>query len=242
MADDRLIVALDLKTRSEAERLVDRLGDAVSFYKIGYQLVYGGDGLAFGKELIAAGKKVFFDLKLFDIENTVEKAVAAIAGTGATFLTVHAYPKVMGAAARAASGSDLRILGVTVLTSYDSEDLMNAGYDRDVDSLVGLRAHQAKLAGIGGVVCSPFEAALVRTLIGNEMAVVTPGIRPAGANSDEQKRTLSPAEALEQGASHIVIGRPITAAPDPVRAARAITSEMASAGIGFEAHDHSHGY
>ena len=240
MADDRLIVALDLSSRAEAENLVDRLGDSVSFYKIGYQLIYGGDGLAFGEELIAAGKQVFFDLKLFDIENTVEKGVEAIAKTGASFLTVHAYPKVMGAATRAAAGSSLKVLGVTVLTSYDSDDLMNAGYDRDVDSLVGLRAHLAKLAGMGGIVCSPHEAALVRTLIGDDMAVVTPGIRPKGSDDDDQKRIMGPAEALEEGASHIVVGRPITAAADPAEAARDIISDMEKALFEADVHDHLH--
>jgi len=245
MSDDRLIVALDVSSRAEAENLVDAIGDAVSFYKIGYQLIYGGDGLEFGKELIAAGKQVFFDLKLFDIENTVEKGVAAIAQTGASFLTVHAYPKVMGAAARAAQGSDLKILGVTVLTSYDSDDLMNAGYDRDVESLVGLRAHMAKLAGIGGIVCSPFEAAMVRTLVGDDLAVVTPGVRPKGTEANDQKRIMTPGEAIEQGASHIVVGRPITAAPDPVEAAEAIVDEMAKAAFSAEdVHDilHVHGH
>ena len=246
MADDRLIVGLDVSTRAEAENLVETLGDAVSFYKIGYQLIYGGDGLQFGKELIASGKKVFFDLKLFDIENTVEKGVAAIAQTGANFLTVHAYPKVMGAAARAAHGSDLTVLGVTVLTSYDSDDLMNAGYDRDVESVVGLRAHQAKLAGIGGIVCSPFEAALVRTLVGEDLAVVTPGIRPKGTKANDQKRIMTPGEALAEGASHIVVGRPITAAKDPAEAARAIVAEMAEAETEGSVHDilhvHHHGH
>ncbi|MBU1174372.1 MAG: orotidine-5'-phosphate decarboxylase [Alphaproteobacteria bacterium] len=246
MADDRLIVALDLDTRAEAENLVERLGDTVSFYKIGYQLFFGGEGLAFGEDLIAAGKKVFFDLKLFDIENTVEKGVAAIARTGATFLTVHAYPKVMSAAARAAAGSDLRILGVTVLTSYDSDDLMHAGYDRDVDSLVGLRAHMAKLAGIGGVVCSPHEAALVRTLVGEDMSVVTPGIRLRGAEDNDQKRIMEPAEALGEGASHIVVGRPVTLAADPAEAARDIVAEMAKAATEANVNDilhvHHHGH
>lgn len=226
-ADDRLIVALDLSARAEAEKLVEKLGDSVSFYKIGYQFFFGGDGFTFGKELIAAGKKVFFDLKLFDIENTVEKGVEAFAKSGASFLTVHAYPKVIGAAARASAGSQLKILGVTVLTSYDNDDMMYAGYDRDVESLVGLRAHQAKLANIGGIVCSPHEAAMARTLMGDELAIVTPGIRPAGAKSNDQKRIMTPSEALENGASHIVVGRPITAADSPAQEAGAIVAEMA---------------
>lgn len=230
LTDDRLIVALDLPGRGDAEKLVARLGDTVSFYKIGYELFYGGDGLAFGKELIASGKNVFFDLKLLDIENTVEKAVAAIAKTGATYLTIHAYPKTMGAAARAAAGSKLKILAVTVLTSLDDDDMMNAGYDRDVASLVGLRAHQASLAKLGGIVCSAHEAAMVRTLVGDDMDIVTPGIRPAGAKMNDQKRAMSPSEAFENGASHLVVGRPITAAPDPAEAAAAIINEMKNGG------------
>ena len=228
-ADDRLIVALDLSSRAAAETLIEEVGDEVNFYKIGYQLVYGGDGLALGRELVSAGKKVFFDLKLFDIENTVEKAVEAIARTGATFLTVHAYPKVMGAAARASAGSDLEILGVTVLTSYDDEDMMNAGYDRDVVGIVGLRAHLAKLAGIGGIVCSAHEAALVKTLIGAELALVTPGIRPKGGESNDQKRIVAPDEAIALGATHIVVGRPITAEANPKAAAQLIKAAMNTA-------------
>ncbi len=230
-ADDRLIVALDLASRKEAENLVDRLGDTVSFYKIGYQLAYGGDGLALGRDLAAAGKKVFFDLKLFDIENTVEKGVEAIAKTGATFLTVHAYPKVMGAAARAAQGTELMLLAVSVLTSYDDEDLMNAGYDRDVAGIVGLRAHQAGLVGMDGLVCSAHEAAMVKQLIKPGMDIVTPGIRPKGTDQGDQKRIATPSEALEQGATRIVVGRPITAASDPAEAARSIVKEMQSGGV-----------
>jgi len=225
--EPELIVALDFSSRSKAETLVAALGDHVDFYKIGYELIYGDDGLALGKELISAGNRVFFDLKLLDIENTVEKGVAAIAATGATFLTVHAYPKTLGAAVRGAHGTGLKVLGVSVLTSLDDEDMMSAGYDRDVASLVGLRAHQAKLAGIGGVVCSPLEAAMVRTLIDPDMAVVCPGIRPAGSQPNEQKRAVTPHEAITAGASHLVVGRPITAAKDPAKAAQAILAEMA---------------
>ena len=231
MADDRLIVALDFSSQKQAQDIVEILGDEVSFYKIGYELFYGGNGLELGKQLIKDGKKVFFDLKLLDIENTVEKAVSAIAKTGASFLTVHAYPKTMGAAARAASNTQLKILGVTVLTSLDDEDLMNAGYDRDVASLVGLRAHQASLAKIGGVVCSALEAAMVRTLIGEKMAIVTPGIRPINSDNNEQKRSMTPTEALDNGASHIVVGRPITNAADPKKASRDIIDEMQNGGM-----------
>lgn len=222
-----VIVALDLDTRAEAERLIERLGDRAGFFKIGYQLFYGGDGLALGKDLLAAGKKVFFDLKLLDIDNTVEKGVAAIAATGATMLTVHAYPRTMRAAARAAAGSGLTILGVTVLTSMDDSDVRDAGYARDAAGLVQMRADQAVKAGIGGIVCSPHEARMVRDIVGPKLAVVTPGVRPAGAALGDQKRVMGPREALEAGASHLVIGRPITAAPDPLAAYLAIEKEIA---------------
>ena len=226
-----LIVALDLSSRAEAERLVAALGDAVDFYKIGYQLFYGGDGLGLGKALISAGKRVFFDLKLLDIDNTVEHGAAAIARTGASFLTVHAYPKTMRAAQKAAAGSGLGILGVTVLTSMDDADVAEAGYGRDAAGLVALRAGQAKAAGIAGLVCSPREAEMVRALVGPQMAIVTPGIRPAGSAAGDQKRVMGPAEAIAAGATHLVVGRPITEAADPKFAAREILSQMAGTRI-----------
>jgi orotidine-5'-phosphate decarboxylase len=221
-----LIVALDFDSRAEAERLVSGLDRSVDFFKIGYQLVYGGDGLALGRALIAAGKRVFFDLKLLDIDNTVEKGAAAIARTGATFLTVHAYPKALAAAQKAVAGSPLQILGVTMLTSMDDGDVAAAGYSRDAAGMVALRAEQAKAAGIGGIVCSPLEAEMVRAIVGPGMAIVTPGIRPAGTAVGDQKRTLGPADAVAAGATHIVVGRPITAAADPRTAARGIVNEM----------------
>ena len=221
-----LIVALDLDTRAEAEMVIERLGAAVDFYKIGYQLFYGGDGYAFGQSLLRAGKRVFFDLKLLDIDNTVEKGVAAIARTGATMLTVHAYPKAMRAAQKAAAGTGLTVLGVTVLTSMDDADVAAAGYARDAAGLVALRAGQARDAGIGGIVCSPLEAEMVRGIVGPGMAIVTPGIRPRGDAAGDQKRIMGPAEAIAAGASHLVVGRPITAAPDPAAAAHAILNDM----------------
>jgi orotidine-5'-phosphate decarboxylase len=221
-----LIVALDLDTRAEAEALIARLGNRAGFYKIGYQLFYGGDGLALGKALLAAGKKVFFDLKLLDIDNTVERGVAAIAATGATMLTVHAYPQCMRAAVKGAAGSDLCILGVSVLTSMDDADLKEAGFARDTAGLVALRAQQARDAGVGGLVASAQEAAAVRSIVGPKMAVVTPGIRPAGSAIGDQKRVMGPREAIQAGASHLVIGRPIAAAPDPAAAMAAILAEM----------------
>ncbi|WMT87009.1 orotidine-5'-phosphate decarboxylase [Pelagibacterium sp. 26DY04] len=227
MAGD-LIVGLDVGTRYEAENIISRLGDNAEFFKIGYQLFYGGDGLTVGKELIKAGKKVFFDLKLLDIDNTVEKGVAAFAETGAAMLTLHAYPKAMKAAVKAAQGSGLCLLGVTVLTSMDEDDLKDAGYGMAIPDLVARRAEQARDAGMGGIVASAFEAAKIREIVGPDMAIVTPGIRPAGAEKGDQKRVMPPADALKAGASHLVVARPIIAADDPRQAAQAVLSEMAS--------------
>jgi orotidine-5'-phosphate decarboxylase len=224
--DNRLIVALDLPGRHEAEALVDRLGGSVGFYKIGYQLAYGGDGLAFGRELIAAGKKVFFDLKLLDIGHVVGRGVEAIAKTGATMLTVHAYPQAMAAAVSAAQGSGLTLLGVTVLTSFDDADLRAAHYRLTTGELVRERAAEARDAGMGGIVCSPHEAAAARAIIGAHMAIVTPGVRPTGSAINDQKRIATPQEALGAGASHLVVGRAITAAADPAAAALAVQAEM----------------
>jgi orotidine-5'-phosphate decarboxylase len=222
----QLIVALDVSSRTRAEEIVSLLGDAVDFYKIGYQCFYGADGFALGKDLLKAGKKVFFDLKLLDIDNTVEKGVAAIAETGATMLTVHAYPQCMRAAMRGAAGSDLCVLGVSVLTSMDDADVAEAGFARDTAGLVALRAQQARDAGIGGLVASAHEAEMVRTIVGPKMAIVTPGIRPAGAALGDQKRAMTPGEALAAGATHLVVGRPVVAAADPAAAARSILADM----------------
>src|SRR6202046_871741 len=177
---DRLIVALDLPDVAAAEATVARLGDSVSFYKIGYQLAYAG-GLSLVRPFTEAGKKVFVDLKLHDIGNTVARGVESIASLGGTFLTVHAYPQTMKAAAEARAGSDLKILAVTVLTSYDDGDLRAAGYRLGVSDLVEARARQAQALGIDGLVSSPEEAASLRQIVGHRMALVTPGIRPAGA-------------------------------------------------------------
>ena len=222
----QLIVALDVSSRGRAEEIVSLLGDAVDFYKIGYQCFYGADGFALGKDLLKAGKKVFFDLKLLDIDNTVEQGVAAIAESGATMLTVHAYPQCMRAAMRGAAGSDLCVLGVSVLTSMDDADVAEAGFARDTAGLVALRAQQARDAGIGGLVASAHEAEMVRTIVGPKMAIVTPGIRPAGAALGDQKRAMTPGEALAAGATHLVVGRPVVAAADPAAAARAILADM----------------
>lgn len=225
---DRLIVALDLPSVADAERLISTLGDTVGFYKIGYQLAFAG-GLALARELKAAGKSVFLDMKLLDIDNTVAKGVESVAAMGVDMLTVHAYPKAMAAAAEAARGSALTLLGVTVLTSMDDLDLSDAGYHDSADALVLKRARQAREAGMGGIVCSAAEAEAVRDVIGQDMAVVTPGIRPAGADTGDQKRVVTPADAIAAGASHLVVGRPVNAASDPQAAAAAIVADIAGA-------------
>ncbi|GGE21537.1 orotidine 5'-phosphate decarboxylase [Aureimonas endophytica] len=228
-ADPRLIVGLDVASRAEAEAVVTELGETVSAYKIGYQLAYAG-GLPLVSDLARAGKSVFLDLKLHDIANTVEKGIENILTLGAAMTTVHAYPQVMRAAAKAASGTDLLVLGVTVLTSWDESDLVEAGYGvMGVAELVEKRALQAREAGIGGLVASAAEAARLRDLLGPALALVTPGIRPAGAAAGDQKRVMTPADALRAGASHLVVARPIVAAPDRLAAARAIVAEMATA-------------
>jgi orotidine-5'-phosphate decarboxylase len=227
-ARDRLIVALDVPSVKDAEAMVTRLGNSVSFYKIGYQLGLAG-GLPFAAGLIAAGKHVFLDFKLHDIGNTITHGVASVANMGATFLTVHAYPQTMKAAVEGARGSKLKVLAVTVLTSYDNDDLEAAGYKLGVSELVARRAEQARDIGIDGLVCSPEEAANLRGIVGNNMALVTPGIRPAGSAAGDQKRIMTPAKAIAAGADYLVVGRPIVEAADPKAAADAIVAEIAQA-------------
>ncbi|CDZ58091.1 orotidine-5'-phosphate decarboxylase [Neorhizobium galegae] len=224
-ARDRLIVGLDIPTIGEAEKMVATLGDTVSFYKIGYQLVFAG-GLELARDLAKDGKKVFLDMKLLDIDNTVAKGVENIVKMGMTMLTLHAYPKAMRAAVEAARGSDLCLLAVTVLTSMDETDLVDAGYEYDPHTLVLRRSEQALAAGMGGIVCSAEESAAVRKIVGPDMAIVTPGIRPAGSDAGDQKRVMTPSDALRAGSSHLVVGRPIVKAPDPKAAAQAILAEM----------------
>ena len=206
------------------------IGDAASFYKIGYQLAYAG-GLPFAEELIGAGKKVFLDLKLHDIANTVEEGVRSVARLGATFLTVHAYPQTMRAALAGRGEAGMKLLAVTVLTSYDDADAREAGYAASVDELVAARAAQARDLGVDGIVCAAWEAARVRAVVGPDRLIVTPGIRPAGSAIGDQKRVVSPAAAIRAGVDHIVVGRPITGAADPKRAAAEIVEEMAGAAV-----------
>jgi orotidine-5'-phosphate decarboxylase len=225
---DRLIVALDLPGVEPAEAMIARLGDSVTFYKIGYQLAYAG-GLSLVRQLNENGKKVFVDLKLHDIGNTVARGVESLVALGATFLTVHAYPQTMKAAVDARAGANLKILAVTVLTSYDDSDLRAAGYHQSVADLVEARAEQAKALGVDGLVCSPEEAAFLRKRIGPRMGLVTPGIRPAGAATGDQKRIMTPARAITAGADYLVVGRPVMEAADPKAAAEAIQAEIMQA-------------
>jgi orotidine-5'-phosphate decarboxylase len=225
---ERLIVALDVLSAAKAETMVTQLGDSVRFYKIGYQLAFAG-GLPFAKELIAAGKEVFLDLKLHDIGNTVAKGVESVAQLGATFLTVHAYPQTMKAAIEGRRGSKLRILAVTVLTSYDDADLAAAGYEMDVKELASARAAQARDIGIDGLVCSAEEVTALRDIAGAGMVLVTPGIRPAGGDAGDQKRIVTPARAIKAGADYLVVGRPVVETADPRSAADAIVAEIDAA-------------
>ena len=227
MPDDRLIVALDLVDAPAARAMADRLDEAVSFYKIGLGLLASG-GLDLAVELKDRGKRVFLDLKLFDIGATVEAAVRGVAGLGVDLLTVHGDPQVVAAAVRGRGDAPLRILAVTVLTSLDRADLdamlMVPG---DLARLTVERARRALDAGADGIVASPREATAIRALPGAAgRLIVTPGVRPAGADPGDQKRVATPAEAIAAGADHIVVGRPIIAASDPAAAARAILAEL----------------
>jgi len=227
-ADPRLIVPLDTPTAEEARALVAALGDTVSFYKVGLEL-FATDGMALGRELKGRGKQVFLDWKLHDIGTTVERAARALASSGGDFLTVHAEPQVMAAAVRGCAGSGLKVLGVTVLTSLTDADLQEMGYAETARPLVERRIRQALAAGCHGVVASPQEAALARQIGGPDFLVVTPGVRPDWSAKNDQARAATPADALQAGASHLVCGRPITAASDPRAAALRVVAEMAAA-------------
>jgi orotidine-5'-phosphate decarboxylase len=223
---ERLIVALDLPSVEAAEKMIARLGDTVAFYKIGYQLAFAG-GLPLARDLVQSGKQVFLDMKLHDIANTVAHGVESIARMGVTFLTIHAYPQTMRAAVEAKAGSALKLLAVTVLTSYDDIDLHEAGYALGVDELVADRAKRAHDLGLDGIVCSAAETSALRLMVGDDMVLVTPGIRPAGSDHADQKRVVTPANAISAGADYLVIGRPIIAASDPQAVAAAIVADIA---------------
>jgi orotidine-5'-phosphate decarboxylase len=225
-ADPRLIVPLDLPTAGEARAMVDALGEAVGFYKVGLEL-FASDGMGLARELKAQGKQVFLDWKLHDIGTTVQRAAAVLAQSGCDFLTVHGEPQVMASAVRGRGTSQLKILAVTVLTSLSDEDLGEMGYAEGARALVERRIHQAIAAGCDGVIASPHEAALARSLGGRDFLVVTPGVRPEWSAKNDQARAATPLDALKAGASHIVCGRPITAANDPREAALKVVAEMA---------------
>ena len=229
---DHLIVALDVPTAIEAQEIVYELGDSVSFYKIGLQL-FTAEGPQFVSELVNSGRKVFLDLKLHDIPNTVAGAVKAAAELGVHMLTVHAAggsKMLKEGVAASKSGTDHPIiLGVTVLTSFSSSDLAESGVSGSISDQVQLLARTAQAAGCGGIVTSPQEASGVRSILGPDLAIVTPGIRPAGSESQDQSRIATPSAAIRAGASHLVVGRPITAADNRNRAALTILGEIGSA-------------
>jgi len=226
---ERLIVALDLASVAEAQAMVEILGESVSFYKVGMELAYAKGGFDFAEDLIANGKQLFLDLKLHDIPTTVTKATAQVARLGATFLTIHAYPQTMTAAKAGAKDSALKLLAVTVMTSYDDADLAAAGYGFPVKDLVARRAEQARDIGINGLILSAEEAQATRARFGGDLLLVTPGIRPAGEEIADQKRVMTPSAAIKAGADHMVVGRPVVQAKDPKAAADAIIAEIASA-------------
>jgi orotidine-5'-phosphate decarboxylase len=208
---DKIFIALDVPTVKEASQLVEKLGTSAECYKIGYQLLFGG-GLELARDLKQAGKTVFLDMKLHDIGNTIEKAVENVARLGLDFLTIHAYPQTIKAAAAGSAGSPLKILAVTIMTSYDNEDVKELGFHMNVQELFQLRAAQAKKYGAHGLILSPEELLLVKD---RSLLLVTPGIRPRGAETGDQKRIMTPEDAFQAGADYLVIGRPVTAASNP---------------------------
>ena len=231
-ADPRLIVGLDLPSVEQARAMVEQLDGTVSFYKIGLTLLATPGGVAFAQELRRSGKQVFQDWKLHDIGAQVEGAARSVAAGGCDLLTVHAQPQVMRAAVQGRGDADTKILAVTVLTSLSDADLIDIGYSDTAAVLVERRVRQALACGVDGVVSSPHEAARARALAIEagrpEFLVVTPGVRPAGSDKGDQQRIAIPADALKAGASHLVVARPVIAAPDPAGAARAIIAEMAT--------------
>ena len=228
MKRNPLIVALDVDSGEEARTLVSRLGEHVHFYKVGMEL-YAAAGMPFVRELIAGGKDVFLDMKFYDIPETVKRAVAQVAGTGVRFLTIHGSGPAMRAAVEGKGGSTLKLLAVTVLTSFDQLDLLDVGYPCTVADLVALRARKAREAGMDGMVASPLDVAAVRSIAGPAAILVTPGVRSPGGAVADQKRVATPAEALRSGADYLVMGRQITRAPDPPAEVARVLEEIALA-------------
>ncbi|MGH9720846.1 MAG: orotidine-5'-phosphate decarboxylase [Bryobacteraceae bacterium] len=231
MKQNPIIVALDVDSASEARDLVARIGSGVNFYKVGMEL-YAAAGMDFVRELIALGKDVFLDLKFYDIGETVRRAVAQVAKSDVRFLTVHGSNAVMHAAVAGKAGAPLRLLGVTVLTSFDEQDLTDLGFPCTVAGLVALRVRNAMAAGLDGVVASPLEAATVRKIAGPRAIIVTPGVRSAGAGRGDQKRVATPAQALLAGADYVVMGREITRASGPAAEILRVLTEIESCRTG----------
>jgi len=220
-----IIVALDVESSGEARAIVDRIGDQTDFYKVGLEL-FTVAGMGFVQELIGRGKNVFLDLKLYDIGETVKRTVAQVARTGVRFLTVHSPSAVMRAAVEGRGSSPLKLLAVTVLTSFDQQDVDDLGYSRTLSDLVEWRVRKAMDAGMDGLVGSPLEARAIRAAAGPEPILVTPGVRSAGAGKGDQKRVATPADAIRDGADYLVIGRQVTRAPDPAAAVSQILAEV----------------
>jgi orotidine-5'-phosphate decarboxylase len=226
MKTNPIIIALDVESAAEARALVARLGGSVSFYKVGMEL-YAAAGMDFVRELLGQGKDVFLDLKFYDIPETVKRAVAQVVRTGVRFLTVHAVGSVMRAAVEGRAAADLKLLAVTVLTSFSRADLDDLGYNCEVSDLVTRRARQAMEAGMDGIVASPLEAAALRRIVGPTAILVTPGVRSAGAAKGDQQRVATPAEAIRNGADYLVMGRQITRAADPAGELARVLEEIA---------------
>jgi orotidine-5'-phosphate decarboxylase len=225
---DPLIIALDFESEAKATSLVAALGADISFYKVGMEL-YASAGMQFVRDLIASGKNVFLDMKFYDIPETVKRAVKQVSRTGVRFLTVHGSNAVMRAAVEGREDTALRLLAVTVLTSYDEADLLEMGYPVPVSDLVAQRVRNAMACGIDGIVASPREASKIRTLAGDQALIVTPGVRSRGSAAGDQKRVATPAEALHDGADYLVIGRQVIRAKDPRQALREIRAELETA-------------
>jgi len=228
---DRLMLPVDVPSIRDAEALVSRTEGKVGVYKIGMELQFAG-GLEFARDLAADGKKIFLDVKLHDIDNTITHAIRNVARMGMTFVTLHAYPKTMRAAVKglAEEGNpDLCLLGVTVLTSMDEDDLVAAGYRGPVADVVAARAKDARDAGMGGIVCAATEAQKMRAILQEELVIVTPGIRPKGSAAGDQRRVLTPEDAIRAGSDYLVVGRPISKAEDPGAAADAVVAEIEAA-------------
>ena len=225
MNENPIIVALDVDSAAEARELIGKLGDRISFYKVGLEL-YAASGMEIVRELQDLGKDVFLDLKLFDIGETVKRTVAVIARTGVRFLTLHSSAAVMRAAMEGRGDSSLKLLAVTVLTSFDDHDVQDLGYRGTVTELVEWRVRKCVECGVDGMIASPLDASAVRSMSGPEKIIVTPGVRSAGASKGDQKRVATPAEAILNGANYVVMGRQITRAADPASEAARVLDEI----------------